>query len=337
MTGRRDPGDGLFYLLDNALAVSRQLEGENRAVPRMRMSCGHLETPLGAVPVIAQTPFPALVRPAADAERAAFARFGVEKPWPDEYGGLLEPLRAIAGAPIVFLSEAFVRIVLHPGRNDCAITVGTHGQPGWTNQNSFEPVVFEYLTSMSQTGGVLVDFAESFERRSGPPEPGPEKKREAHWADIRGKRVGERALALAKQPRDRLILLLAVRLCMTPAEIGQLNLSQVTAQFGRDGRRRTYLKKRIVRKKDIADALLQYRKRDRESSWDPKAPLFRGAKTAPSGRPARMGVKAIEECLLRHAGRAIKAMPAAPAAEEPLVLLPRPPLFWIADVAYCRT
>jgi hypothetical protein len=62
--------------------------------------------------------------------------------------------------------------------------------------------------------------------------------------------VGERALALVKRPRERLILLLASHLRMAPAEINKLNLARVTQKLGRDYRGRVYLKKRLVRKRD---------------------------------------------------------------------------------------
>jgi hypothetical protein len=123
---------------------------------------------------------------------------------------------------------------------------------------------------------------------------------------------------------------------MSPAEISKLNLSQVTQKVGRDFRPRVYLKKRLVRKKDVADALIRYRSRDREAYWGPKEPMFRAAKTAPSGRAVRMGARAIEETIERYARRALKAMPAIPTANEPPVLPARPPLFWVSDIEYRR-
>ena len=59
-------------MLDHLLAVSRHLESENVPAARMQMSCGHVETAAGAVPVIVQTPFPGLVQLRAETERAAF-------------------------------------------------------------------------------------------------------------------------------------------------------------------------------------------------------------------------------------------------------------------------
>ena len=146
--------------LDHLLAVQRQLERENLPAPRMSMSCGDLETPLGAVPVLVQTPFPGIIQLRADTERAAFIRFGVETPWPEPQRSLLESLQAWVDAPIVCLAEAFVRIVRH--HDECEITVGTQGQPGWTNQNPFLLSAFDYLASMAGVGGCLVHFADPF-------------------------------------------------------------------------------------------------------------------------------------------------------------------------------
>jgi hypothetical protein len=75
------------------------------------------------------------------------------------------------------------------------------------------------------------------------------------------KEKGEAALALAKCPPERFILLLAVHLHLSPGEINQLNLAQVTQKLGRDGQARVYLKNRLVRKRVLAESLLQYRKR----------------------------------------------------------------------------
>ena len=332
MPKRTERGDALFHVLDDLLTVRRHLERENLPAERMQMSYGHLDTPLGAVPFIVQTPFPALVHPSADGERAAFAQFGAEMPWPEEYCALLESLHELVDAPIICLAEAFVRVAMHP--DECVVTLGTQGKPGWTNENSFAQDTFDYLESMSGIGGLLVNFACPYDRPLEPPEP--EDEREITWWDIRRQGVGERALALAKRPRERLILLLAIHLHMSPAEINKLNLAQVTQKFGRDYRPRVYLKKRLVRKKAVADALLQYRKRDRESFWDPKDPMFRTGKRAASGRSMRMGAKAIEASILRYAERALKAMPAVPETKEPPALPARPPMFWIANIAYHR-
>lgn len=322
----------LFYLLDNALALKRQLESENLPALRMQMRFEPLETPLGTVPLIVQTPFPAVVRPYVDIERADFARFGTEKPWSEARRDLLALLQERVDAPVVCLSKAFMSAVLR--HNKCVVTLGTRGRPGWTNRNSFSPSAFDTLESMSQTGGVLVDFVSPFDHRFDPSEPETGRKT-VTWSDIRGKEVGECALSMAKRPRERLILLLAVHLYMSPAEISKLNLSQVTEKFGRDFRPRVYLKKRLVRKKDVADALTRYRSRDREASWGLKEPMFRTGKTAPSGRPVRMSAKVIEETIERYARRALKAMPATPAMEEPPTLPPRPPLFWVSYIE-CR-
>lgn len=324
-----------LYLLDSALALSRRLESENLPSLRMQMGCGHVETPLGDVPVIVQTPFPALVRPTVHTERGAFARFDVEQPWPESRRELLEALQAREEAPIVCLAEAFVRFVRHG--DECVLTVGTRSKPGWTNADHFPPAAFDYLAAMAPGNGCLVDFDDPSERR-GPP-PAPAKEREISWADIHRRSVGERALTIPARPRERLILLLAVHQRMDPAEISKLNLAQVREKYGRDYRPRVYLKQQLVRKKDVADALLQYRKRDREgySFWDPKEPLFRDAsKPARRWRSARLGTGEIAAVLERYARRAIKTLPPAPAAPEPPPLPPPPPLFWIADVEYLR-
>ena len=197
--------------------------------------------------------------------------------------------------------------------------------------------VFDHLESMAGIGGLLVNFASSFDRPFQSPEPEPEDEGGITWWDIRRQGVGERALALVKRPRERLILLLAIHLHMSPAEINKLNLAQVTEKFGRDYRARVYLKKRLVRKKAVAEALLQYRKRDRESFWDSKDPMFRTGKRTPAGRSMRMGAKAIEALLVRYAERALKTMPAVPETKEPPTRPERPPMFWIANVAYHRT
>jgi len=333
MPKKTDHGNAFFHVLDGLLAVSRHLENENLPAQRMQMSCGHLDTLQGAVPFIVQTPFPAIVQPRADTERAAFARFGAEIPWPEESRGLLGLLQALVDAPIVCLAEAFVRVVMH--RDEWVVTLGTRGKPGWTNRNSFAPAAFDYLASMAGIGGLLVNFACPFDRPLEPPEP--EHKRATTWADIRSQGVGERALAMAKRPRERLILLLAIHLYMSPAEINKLNLSQVTQKLGRDYRSRVYLKKRLVRKKAAAEALLQYRKRDRESFWGLAEPMFRTGKTTPSGRSMRMGARAIEATIVRYAERALKAMPAVSTVNEPLALPARPPMFWVSDIEYHRT
>ena len=78
------------------------------------------------------------------------------------------------------------------------------------------------------------------------------------------------------------------------------------------------------------------RKRDRESFWEPKDPMFRTGKRTASGRSKRMGARAIEASIVRYAERALKAMPAVPQTKEPPVLPTRPPMFWIADIQYQR-
>jgi hypothetical protein len=75
-------------------------------------------------------------------------------------------------------------------------------------------------------GGILVDFASPSDRRFVPPEP--ERERMISWAAIRRRDAGERALTMVKRARERLILLLTVHLSMSPTEINQLNLAQVT-------------------------------------------------------------------------------------------------------------
>ncbi|MCP4407715.1 MAG: hypothetical protein GY807_08130, partial [Gammaproteobacteria bacterium] len=319
-------GNPFFHLLDNALAIRRQLESENLPAQRMQMSFEPLETPLGIAPLIVQTPFSVVVRPYVDTERVDFARFGTEKPWPEECRDLLVLLQERVDAPVVYLSTAFMSAILC--HDECVVTLGTRRRPGWTNRNSFSPSAFDALESMSRTGGILVDFVSAFDRRYDPPDEPETGRTTVTWSDIRGKGVGKRVLAMAKRPRERLILLLAVRLYMSPAEISKLNLSQVTQKYGRDFRPRIYLKKRFVRRKDIADALIRYRSRDRKAYWGPKEPMFRTGKTTSSGRPVRMGSKVIEETLERYAKRALKAMPAAPAVKTSPTLPPRPPLFW---------
>lgn len=321
-----------FHLLDDLLSARRHLERENLPAQRMQMSCGHLDTPLGTVPIIVQTPFPAIVQPRAEIERAAFAQFGAERPWSDEHRDLLESLQARVDAPIVCLTETFLRVVMH--RDECVVTVGTQGKPGWTNQNHFEPSAFDYLESMSGIGGVLVDFECPFDRPFEPPEP--ESERTITWTAIRRQGVGERALATAKRSRERLILLLAIHQQLSPAEINKLNLSQVTQKLGRDGRPRVYLKQRLVRKKAVADALVQFRQRDRDAFWDSQEPMFRTGKTTRSGRSMRMGARAIEAAIVRYAKRALKVMPVVSTAIEPVALPARAPLFWISRIEYHR-
>ncbi len=97
-----------IHLLDNALAIRRQLESENLLAQRMQMSFELLETPLGIAPLVAQTPFSAVVRPYVDTERADFARFGAENPWPEECRDLLVLLQERVDAPVVYLSTAFM-------------------------------------------------------------------------------------------------------------------------------------------------------------------------------------------------------------------------------------
>ncbi len=58
---RTDAGNASLPVLDHLLAVSRHLESENVPATRMPMSCGHVETAAGEVPVIVQTPFSSLV------------------------------------------------------------------------------------------------------------------------------------------------------------------------------------------------------------------------------------------------------------------------------------
>ncbi len=332
MGKRIDNNNALFRVLDQVLAIRRHLEGENLPAQRMQMSCGHLETPLGAVPIIVQTPFPVIVQTRADTERAAFARFGAEKPWPEERRGQLGSLQELVDAPIVCLAEAFMRVVMH--RDECVVTLGTQGKPGWTNQSNFVPSVFDYLESMSGIGGVLVNFACPFDSRLEPHEPKDEQP--ISWVDIHRQGVGERALAMAKRSRERLILLLAIHQRMRPAEINALNLSQVRQKLGRDGRLRVYLKKQLVRKKAVADALIQFRKRDSKSFWVPQEPMFRTGKTARSGRSMRMGTKALEAFIERYAERAIKEMRAAPPTKKPTATRVRPPMFWVSDMEYSR-
>ncbi len=335
MPKKTDGGDAHLYMLDHMLAVTRHLESENLPARRMQMSCGHLDTAQGAVPFIIQTPFLGIVQVRADTERAAFVRFGVENPCPEEHRGLLESLQELVDAPIVCLAETFVRVVMH--HNECVLTLGTQGKPGWTNQNSFESSAFDYLESMSEIGGFLVNFECPFDRHSEPHEP--ENEREVTRADIHEQGVGERALSMVKRPRERLILLLAIHQCLSPTEINDLNLSQVTQKFGRDYKHRVYLKKRLVRKKVVADALLQYRKRDRDSfRGDSREPMFRTSKTTRSGRSRRMGAKAIEATIERYAERALKEMPAPAVStiKEPPLPPVRPPMLWVSNIEYHR-
>ncbi|WP_200374923.1 hypothetical protein [Thiocystis violacea] len=322
-------------LLDDLLRVRHHLERENLPAARLRMICGNLDTPLGAVPFIVQTPFPALAQPRAEVERAAFARFGGERPWPDAHQALREVLQTCVDAPVIWLERAFVRVAQHPG--ECVLTLGTQGTPGWTNQNCFEPSLFDSLKSMSGIGGLLVHFSDPFERSAAAPEP--ECADTVAWTAIYRPGVGEAALALAKRPRERLILLLAVYLHMGPREINQLNLAQVTQSFGRDGQARVSLKQRLVRKKVLAEALLQYRRRDRDTFWGTKEPMFCGGPETPSGRSRRMGANAIEALILRYVERALKTLPSVQKDPEPPVppAQPgRPPLFWVTDIQYQR-
>jgi hypothetical protein len=155
--------------------------------------------------------------------------------------------------------------------------------------------------------------------------------------DIRRRAVGECALSMIKRPRERLILLLAVHLKLSPREISGLNLRQVTQKFGRDYRYRVYLKKRLVRKKVVADALLQYRKRDQDDFPHPKEPMFRTKETGRFGVHKRMGAKAIEAVILRYVERALKTLPAETApVEEPAAVVKPPAVFWVSDVEFQR-
>ncbi len=332
MPKKTDGDNGVFYMLNRWLAARQHLERENLPAQRMLMTCGRLETPWGAAPIIVQTPVPGILQTRADTERAAFVQFGVEKPWPEERRSLLGALQELVDAPIVCLAEAFVRVVLH--RDECVVTLGTQGKPGWTNQNNFKPSAFDYLESMSGIGGFLVNFACPSDRHFEPPEP--ENERTVTWSAIHKKGVGESALAMVKRPRERLILLLAIHLRMSPDQINRLNLSQVTQKLGQDYRLRVYLKKRLVRKKAVADALIQFRERERESFWDSREPMFRTGKTAPSGRSMRMGARAIEASIERYAKRALKAMPVVSTAKEPPALPVRPPMLWVSDIEYRR-
>lgn len=319
-------------LLDHLLTVTQQLERDNPPAQRMQMSCGDFESPRGTVPFIVQEPYPTIAHPSAEMERGSFARFGVEIPMPEAQRELLESLRGLVDGPIVCLSKAFVRVVLQDG--GCVVTVGTHGKPGWTNRNEFLPEVFDYLKSLCAIGGFLVWFESPFERPVAPVEPDTEKT--TSWMDIRRRAVGECALSMIKRPRERLILLLGVHLKLSPKEISGLNLSQVTRKFGRDYRYRVYLKKRLVRKKVVADALEQFRKRDQDSFPHPKEPMFRTGKTLRMGRSQRMGTKAVEAVILRYVERALKTLPAEPLVEKPAVVPEPPPVFWVTDIAFQR-
>lgn len=225
-----------------------------------------------------------------------------------------------------------MRVVLQDG--GCVVTVGTHGKPGWTNRNEFLPEVFGYLESLCKIGGCLVWFEDWFERPVAPAEPDTEKT--ISWMDIRRQTVGECALSMIKRPREPLILLLAVHLKLSPKEISGLNLSQVTRKFGRDYRYRVYLKKRLVRKKVVADALEQFRKRDQDDFPHPKEPMFRTGKTLRMGRSQRLGTKAVEAVILRYVERALKTLPAEPPVEKPAVVTEPPPVFWVTDIAFQR-
>ena len=78
-------------------------------------------------------------------------------------------------------------------------------------------------------------------------------------------------------------------------------MKQVTQKLGRDYRLRVYLKKRLIRKKALADALLQFRQREREWLYDKQEPMFRTGKTSRSGRSRRMETRAIEDVIERYA------------------------------------
>lgn len=318
-------------LLDHLLTVTQQLERDNPPVQRMQMSCGDLETPRGTVPFIEQVPYPTLAHPSADRERGSFARFGVETPWPQAHRELLESLQGLVDGPVVYLAKAFVRVVLQS--HGCVVIVGTHGKPGWTNQNEFVPEVFDYLTSLCEIGGCLVRFESRFDRL----EPAkPDTEPAISWMNIRRQAVGESALSMVKRPRERLILLLAIHLKLSPKEISGLNLRQVTQKFGWDYRCRVYLKKRLVRKKVVADALLQFRKRDQDAFPHPKEPMFRAGKTIRAGRSQRMGTKAVEAVILRYVERALKTLPEETTVEEPTVVVEPPAVFWVTDIELQR-
>lgn len=334
MPKRTDREDGFFRVLDLLLALRRDIESENPPARRMQMRCDHLDTPLGSIPFIILTPFTGILQVRAETERATFAQFGSERRWPQERRRLHESLQGLVETPIVYLAAAFVRVVLlHNGT--CVVTVGTRGKPGWSHESHFTPDVFDYLEALSGIGGCLVHIACPFDRDAEPPAPKDE--RAISWAAIHRPGVGERALAMVKHPRERLILMLAIHLHMDPDEINKLNLAQVTQKLGRDGRFRAYLKKRLVRKKAVADALVSFRQRDRESSWYSKEPMFRTGKTTASGSSMRMGAKAIEALIMRYAERALKAMPAVPQTKEPPALPERPPMFWIPHIECHRS
>jgi hypothetical protein len=335
--GRRNRADerellNLGYLLDHVLAVRRQLENGNLPAERLHMRCGDIETPLGLVPLIIQTPYPALVQLRAEVEQTTFARFGVEKSWPEDHRALLDALQALVGVPIVCLEKAFMRVTLHRGQ--CVVTLGTSGTPGWTNESRFDPSVFEHLKSVAKMGGVLVQFASAFDRFAEAEEP-EDTEPSTSWVNIRERHVAKWALTLAKHPRDRLILLLAGDQWMDPDEINKLNLFQVRQKYGRDYKPRVYLKKRLVRKRRVAEALLYYRQRDREYLLDNDEPMFRTRKTTRTGRSMRMGAKAIETLIERWVKRAKKGMP-TPKPEQPSTPRERPPLFWVSTIEYSR-
>lgn len=128
MPRRTDHDEGFYRVLDLLLALRRDIESENLPAQRMQMSCEHLDTPLGSIPLVVQTPFPGIVQVRAETERATFAHFGAERPWPEARRRLLESLQGLVDAPIVCLAEAFVRVVLHP--DACVVTLGTRGRPG---------------------------------------------------------------------------------------------------------------------------------------------------------------------------------------------------------------
>jgi hypothetical protein len=57
MPKRTDHDEGFYRVLDLLLTLRRDLESENRPARRMQMSCEHLNTPMGSVPLIIQSPF----------------------------------------------------------------------------------------------------------------------------------------------------------------------------------------------------------------------------------------------------------------------------------------
>lgn len=316
------------------LALRRDIESENPPARRMQMSCDHLDTPLGSIPFIILTPFTGILQVRAETERATFAQFGAERRWPEERRRLHESLQGLVEAPIVYLAEAFVRVVLLQ-KGACVVTVGTRGKPGWSHESHFTPDVFDYLEALSGIGGCLVHIACPFDPDA--ERPAPKDERAISWVAIHRPGVGERALAMVKRPRERLILMLAIHLHMDPDEIDKLNLAQVAQKLGRDGRYRVYLKKRLVRKKAVADALLPFCQRDRKSFWDSKEPMFRTGKATASGGSMRMGARAIDALIMRYAERALTAMLPESAADAHPALPPRPPMFWIPHIECHRS